>query len=317
MFNPIKSDQNHMITPIQQCLANYDYSNAILLAENLLLNQDSEENKGLLADCYLAQQGNHKAYFLLKNSKSPLNTHKFAVACVRLNRLAEAEKVLTRGCLFDDDNVPNGAYGLQLLASIYKKQNKRQQAKRYYEKALESNPMLLAIKKKLKKLGKKSTEVKSKNTKEFEERQPSKPSGFKKKPISDLFGEDLGEGSGFGTENGFEIQGKVGQGPVWIMGRNQEEKLAKEKGNRKKDDVSIVGDVKQEKKIKSIEAVDQYFDEEDYEIYTSEEGKFYAKMLHQETVDENNDKFFVLQVLQSRKEKGNGDIDEEDAKDFE
>ncbi len=87
MFNSIKPDQNSQVTLVQQCLANYDYSNATALAEDLLLQHDSEENKGLLADCYLSQQENIKAYFLLKHSTSPLNLYKFAIACLRLNTL--------------------------------------------------------------------------------------------------------------------------------------------------------------------------------------------------------------------------------------
>jgi len=147
MSNPIESDQSDLAATIQQCLANYNYSNATLLAEELLSKHDSEENKGLLADCYLAQQENQKAYSLLKNCTSSLNAYKFAVACIRLDGAKEAEAVLTR------DYIPNGAYGLELLANVYEKQNKISQAKEYYEKALESNPMLVSVRKKLKTFG--------------------------------------------------------------------------------------------------------------------------------------------------------------------
>jgi len=146
MFSSPKSDQAMII---QQCLANYDYSNATLLAEELLFKQDSEENKGLLADCYLAQQENQKAYFLLKNSTSSLNAYKFAVACIRLNITTEAETALTSVRSLSGDNIPNEAFGLQLLGNVYEKQNDIPKAKMYYERALGSNPKLLGLQKKL------------------------------------------------------------------------------------------------------------------------------------------------------------------------
>jgi len=147
MFNSIKPDQNSQVSLIQQCLANYDYSNATALAEDLLLQHDSEENKSLLADCYLSQQENIKAYFLLKICTSPLNLYKLAVACLRLGKLTEAESALLRG-----KEIPNGVHGIELLGTVYKKQGKVQEAREVYRKALLKNPNLLSTKKKLDKL---------------------------------------------------------------------------------------------------------------------------------------------------------------------
>jgi len=260
MFNShIKSEQNNSVELIQQCLANYDYSNATLLAKDLVLNQKSEENKGLLADCYLAKQENHEAYFLLKNSKYPLNTYKFAVACTRLNKLDEAEKVMTCEHLFGEYNVPNGAYGLQLLAKIYKKQNKVQEAKRYYEKALQTNPRLLSVQKKLEKLGQGfSQDVAAQEV----------PKSFLKNP---------GEASNHPLSFGGTI--RVGVGSIFancqgslLNGEGKKEDQSPEKKSSK-----IVGSPNETvKSDKPVFVVDEEFDEQGYEVYVNE-GRVFTK----------------------------------------
>ena len=48
----------------------------------------------LLAESYLGEGKAYKSYEVLKGCSSPANRYKFALTCIKLNRLAEAEKVL-------------------------------------------------------------------------------------------------------------------------------------------------------------------------------------------------------------------------------
>ena len=71
------------------------YGNASFLCERLLAQNESEDVRLLLAEAYLGEGKAYKAYEVLKlGSTSPANRYKLALTCVKLNRLAEAEKVL-------------------------------------------------------------------------------------------------------------------------------------------------------------------------------------------------------------------------------
>lgn len=48
----------------------------------------------LLAEAYLGEGKAYKAYEVLRGSSTPSNRYKLALTCMKLNRLAEAEKVL-------------------------------------------------------------------------------------------------------------------------------------------------------------------------------------------------------------------------------
>ena len=100
------------------------YSNASFLCERLLAQSDNEEIRLLLAESYLGDGKAYKAYDVLKGSTSSANRYKLALTCLKLNKLAEAEKVLLDQTnirslsLMDPDQlkkVPNGAAGLYLL----------------------------------------------------------------------------------------------------------------------------------------------------------------------------------------------------------
>ena len=137
--------------------------NATFLAERLLNEHDSEENRGILGECYINENKIYKAYHILQNCKSDENRYKLAVACVRMNKLKEAEKALLGPNLYDFlsskinsgnlNNVPNGSFGIYLLGLINEKQQKFQEAKDYYLKSLEINPTLWVAYVKLCRLG--------------------------------------------------------------------------------------------------------------------------------------------------------------------
>jgi len=74
------------------------------------------------------------------------------------------------------------------------------------------------------------------------------------------------------------------------------------KANEKKYELCQENLSNEEKKVKKVPAVDRYFDEEDCGVYSSE-GKFYSKILNQTNITRNNNKFYIMQVLRSKKEK--------------
>ena len=70
------------------------YGNASFLCERLLAQVDNEEVRLLLAESYLGEGKAYKAYEVLKGCTSGPNRYKLALTCIKLNQLAEAEKVL-------------------------------------------------------------------------------------------------------------------------------------------------------------------------------------------------------------------------------
>ena len=87
----------------------------------------------------------------MKDSQSNANRYKFAITCLKLNKLADAEKALLnrkniKQYQQQDQNilnqVPNGAAGLYLLGQICERQIKRKEAVEYYTKALLLDPTL-------------------------------------------------------------------------------------------------------------------------------------------------------------------------------
>ena len=90
---------------ISESLSNHITSNSVFLAERLLFERDCESNRGILAECYLSENKIYKAYHILKDCKSDQNRYKFAITCLKLNKLKEAERSLlpefnTRNFLF-------------------------------------------------------------------------------------------------------------------------------------------------------------------------------------------------------------------------
>lgn len=137
---------------IYDCFQNYNYKNAIFLAERLRVLYDNENHTVMLAECYLADNAPYKAYSVLKGLKSKRARYLFAIAAFRTNKLQEAEESLVTvdgqinkgGSKLNYDAVANGAQGLYLLAQIYEKSQKKQQACECYFRAFQKNPTLFA-----------------------------------------------------------------------------------------------------------------------------------------------------------------------------
>lgn len=79
------------------------------MAERLLAEKDTEKTRNILAECYMAENKHYKVYHILKDCKSDQNRYyilyyytylitfryKFALACLKLNKLRDAERTLT------------------------------------------------------------------------------------------------------------------------------------------------------------------------------------------------------------------------------
>lgn len=94
------------------------------MAEWLRYLQDTESHLILLAECYLADNTPYKSYNLLKGARSIKAKYLFAISCIRINKLVEAEEILVKseghlvkfGSKVNPDSVINGEHGLYLLA---------------------------------------------------------------------------------------------------------------------------------------------------------------------------------------------------------
>lgn len=79
----------------------------------------AEEVRLMLAESYSGQGKTYKAYEVLKGSNSAQNRYKFALTCIKLKKMSEAERALLSRLGRRPDGtkqVPNGAAGLYLLA---------------------------------------------------------------------------------------------------------------------------------------------------------------------------------------------------------
>ena len=91
----------------------------------------------------------YKAFEVLKDTSSPANRYKFALACLKLNRIVDAEKALLNKKTLKghhmmeiEKHVPNGAAGFYLLGKICEKEVRQKEAYEYYHKAVELDPTL-------------------------------------------------------------------------------------------------------------------------------------------------------------------------------
>ena len=88
----------------------------------------------------------------------------------------------------------------------------------------------------------------------------------------------------------------------------EEEEEVKKKSTPKKADKKEDKEEEKKEVVKKVitkggAAVDEYFDEKDCEVYMAN-GKVYAKTLNQSNLGHNNNKFYIIQILESTKNKG-------------
>ncbi|CAF0901512.1 unnamed protein product [Rotaria sp. Silwood1] len=139
---------------INQFIHNFDYVDAIFLAERLYAEVKNDESTYLLARTYYLSGDVNKSYWLLRNSSiEHLPTAKLLLAkcCFDMDKLHEAESILVGNCLSINtlvlDDFVNGhgdhaAFALQLLAKVCEKSDRHQKASECYRKSLKLNPFL-------------------------------------------------------------------------------------------------------------------------------------------------------------------------------
>ena len=81
---------------IQESLNNHLPANGAFLGERLVAEYDTEDNRIILANCYLMEDKPYKAFCILKNCKSDMGRYKCALACFKMKKFQEAEKILLK-----------------------------------------------------------------------------------------------------------------------------------------------------------------------------------------------------------------------------
>ncbi|XP_044758118.1 cell division cycle protein 27 homolog [Coccinella septempunctata] len=146
---------------IWHCLNNYDYKDAIFLAERLHAEIDNNETLYLLATSYYRNGEKDKTFYTLK-SKSNLSSqcrYLLGLCAFDLEKYAEAEAVLKDNIKGTNLNDLTAEYGDQasfvhlLLGKIANKTERKNNAIESWCKALEVNPFLWSSFEELCKLG--------------------------------------------------------------------------------------------------------------------------------------------------------------------
>ena len=123
----------------------------------------TQANAHLLATCYYRADQANRAYHTLKGRTSPKCRYLFALCCVKLRRLPEAEAALCRSPLpaggrppatdssaaerpaanaRATSDVPNGAHGLYLLGRVCKETGRDKAAAAHFADALALDPFM-------------------------------------------------------------------------------------------------------------------------------------------------------------------------------
>ena len=136
---------NVLYTYAQKYLSFYQYETAKFFAERLYYEEPSPVHLNILAQCYYRQNKYKQVFQLLQDCSHPSNRYLFALACVALNKLSEAERALspTQNGATNQltsqqlHEIPEGALGLYLLGKVCRRQQRKDAALFYLRKAIE------------------------------------------------------------------------------------------------------------------------------------------------------------------------------------
>ncbi|KAL4712028.1 hypothetical protein ACJJTC_003695 [Scirpophaga incertulas] len=135
--------------PIQvivwDCLNNYEYDNAVFLAERLHAEVASEETAFLLGTCYYRAGRVNEAHHLLQNTSLSLPQSRFLLAKCSLDLKIYKDVEVALGSNLDiiaSDFGEQAPYALQLLAKVYNTTERRSKAAEAHRKALSLNPFM-------------------------------------------------------------------------------------------------------------------------------------------------------------------------------
>lgn len=137
---------------VWHCLNHYAYMDATFLAERLLAEVDSDEAVHLVATSYFRSGKPGRAYSVLHahGARTPQLRFLMARCCFDLNKLEEAETVLTGGSVLHprtiDDLVSEygdiACFALQLLGRICARTERLARAAEAFKRSLKLNPFL-------------------------------------------------------------------------------------------------------------------------------------------------------------------------------
>lgn len=132
--------ESYLYECVRASLRAYLYKNATFLCERLCAEFPSESNVHLLATCYFRSNQGHRAYHVLKGTKSRQCRYLFALACMQMECLDEAEAALLSSLEPGAEGSQAGSY--YLLGVICKASDRRQAAIGHYTQALSLDPFL-------------------------------------------------------------------------------------------------------------------------------------------------------------------------------
>jgi anaphase-promoting complex subunit 3 len=138
---------------VVQNLSLFLYDNAKFYAERLYYEDPRPENLHLLGQSYFRQGKIKQTYLILQNSDYATNRYLFALSCISLGKLNEAERALLSPVtakiflsktvsLRDLESVPGGAAGLYLLGMVCRKEQRKDAAIDYFQKSLQLDPAM-------------------------------------------------------------------------------------------------------------------------------------------------------------------------------
>ncbi|XP_028036484.1 cell division cycle protein 27 homolog [Bombyx mandarina] len=135
--------------PIQvivwDCLNNYEFENAIFLAERLYAEVGSEEAAFLLGTCYYRSGRINEAHHLLQNKTLALPQARFLLAKCSADLKSYKDAEIALGSNLDiiaSEFGEQAPYALQLLAKVYISTGRRNEAAEAHRKALSLNPFM-------------------------------------------------------------------------------------------------------------------------------------------------------------------------------
>ena len=144
-------DKARLQAGIETSLANFNYKNAVFLAERLLAAAPSDENTYALATCLYRNGQAKQAYHLLHGNVTttggdmpPRSRFLLGRCCFDIGELAEAETVLLLRGNAPPAGISGGELGAwyELLGAIYKQTNRPDEAKRHFRLALQADSLL-------------------------------------------------------------------------------------------------------------------------------------------------------------------------------
>lgn len=130
---------------VHKYLALFQYDTAKFFAERLYYENPSPENLNMMAQCFFRLGKFKQTYHILQDSDHPSNRYLFALVCVAIGKLSEAERALSPNTQIHPQNltqkqlndIPEGAAGLYLLGKIARRGQCREAALFYFKKAIE------------------------------------------------------------------------------------------------------------------------------------------------------------------------------------